>query len=208
LQNIKRLGYAPNFVFDIGAYEGDWAIEFSEVFPDSKIFMFEAQEEKENILQNVKKQYPNFDYHIGLLSAIDGKAYSFSKSETGSHVSHPHEAGSSTLTSESLDAIIERKSLPFPDFIKIDVQGFELEVMKGADKCLQHSEFCLLEVSLLDLGENTPLVLDTMNFMDKLNFQLYDINTFMRRPYDNALWQNDFLFVKKNSQFVASKRWV
>ena len=115
---------------------------------------------------------------------------------------------SSTLTSESLDAIIERKSLPFPDFIKIDVQGFELEVMKGADKCLQHSEFCLLEVSLLDLGENTPLVLDTMNFMDKLNFQLYDINTFMRRPYDNALWQNDFLFVKKNSQFVASKRWV
>jgi hypothetical protein len=47
-----------------------------------------------------------------------------------------------------LDAIIERKQLPFPIYETGDVQGFELEVLKGGSKSLQHTQFCLLEVSI------------------------------------------------------------
>jgi hypothetical protein len=93
-----------------------------------------------------------------------------------------------------------------PDFIKIDVQGHELEVLRGAEKVLKDCIFCLLEVSLLSLGNEPPLI-EVMNYMDENGFQLYDISQFMRRPYDKALYQSDFLFIKKNSTFISQKRW-
>jgi FkbM family methyltransferase len=207
LENMKRLGFNPSFALDIGAHAGDWTIDFKEVFPDSDILMFEALEEKTALLQKIKESHSNTDYHIGLLSAEDGKEYSFHKDETASHVSLTSNGGNVTLKSESLDAIIERKQLKkLPDVIKIDVQGFELEVLKGGNKCLQNAACCMLEVSLLDL-DGTPMVLEIMNFMDSFNFQLYDITQFMRRPYDKALFQCDFIFIKKDSPLLASKRW-
>lgn len=50
-------------------------------------------------------------------------------------------------------------------------------------------------------------MLEVMNYMDGEGFQLYDVSQFMRRPYDKALYQMDFPFVKKSSRFVAEKRW-
>jgi FkbM family methyltransferase len=207
LENMKRLGFNPSFALDIGAHAGSWTIDFKEVFSDCTILMFEALEEKTALLQKVKESYSNTDYHIGLLSAEDAKQYSFHKDETASHVSLTSAEGNITLKSESLDAVIERKQLKkMPDFIKIDVQGFELEVLKGGSKCLQNAQCCMMEVSLLDL-DGSPLVLEMMNFMNSYNFQLYDITQFMRRPYDKALFQCDFIFIKKDSPLLASKRW-
>src|ERR1700743_100704 len=87
LENMKRLGFNPLFALDIGAHTGSWTIDFKEVFPDCTVLMFEALEEKTSLLQKIKDSYSNTDYHIGLLSAEDGKEYSFNKAETASHVS-------------------------------------------------------------------------------------------------------------------------
>ena len=92
--------------------------------------------------------------------------------------------------------------------MKLDVQGHELEVLNGATKSLAHAEICLLEVSLLNLGDNNPLLAEMISFMDVNHFQAYDISQFMRRPFDNTLYQLDLFFVKKDSALVASKRWA
>ena len=42
-------------------------------------------------------------------------------------------------------------SLNSPDFIKIDTQGYELEILKGGLNTLKHAEMVLLEVSLLNV---------------------------------------------------------
>ncbi len=88
------------------------------------------------------------------------------------------------------------------------MQGHELEVLKGAEKSLAHAEVCLLEVSLMDLGDDTPLLLDVVNFMDDKNFTAYDICQFVRRPFDKALIQMDMFFVKKDSFLIGDKRWT
>jgi FkbM family methyltransferase len=206
LQNIKRLGFTPSFVVDIGAYEGYWTRDFLEVFPDTKILMLEAQSSKAPKLQSVCNEFSNTQYHIALLSPEDGKEFSFFESETASHVTADVSLGTKKINGESLDMILERKGLPFPEFLKLDVQGFELEVLKGGAKSLAHAEFCLMEVSLLDL-DSTPLILELMNYMDSKGFQAYDICQFMRRPYDRALYQIDLLFIRKTSKLIAERRW-
>jgi hypothetical protein len=59
---------------------------------------------------------------------------------------------------------------------------------------------------MINLG-NTHLVLEVMNYMNSNGFQLYDITQLMRRPFDKALFQSDFLFIKKTSSLIAAKRW-
>lgn len=207
LQNMKRLGFTPSFVVDIGAYEGYWTRDFLEVYPEAKILMLEAQSSKEEKLKMVCRDFSNTDYHIALLSSEDGKEFFFIESETASHITADAAEGARKLKGETLDQILERKQLPLPDFLKLDVQGFELEVLKGGSKSLAHAQFCILEVSLLDL-DGTPLMLEVMNYMDSKGFQAYDICQFLRRPLDKALYQIDLLFIKKDSTLIASKRWM
>ncbi len=206
LQNIKRLGYSPTRVLDIGAYEGKWTIDLLEVFPKAKVMMFEAQDGKRPILENVLNQFSGVDLYISLLSSEDGKEYFFFENETASHAESAFAEGAIKKVSRSVDSVLREKAFGFPDLIKIDVQGFELEVLRGAKESLLHAEFCLMEVSLLQLGEE-PLVIEVMNFMDAEGFQLYDVCQLMRRPFDKALYQMDFLFIRKNSKLIADKTW-
>ena len=88
-------------------------------------------------------------------------------------------------------------------FFKLDVQGYEVEVLKGAKLALRSSEFVLIEMTLMPLN-HAPILLEVMNYMDSVGFQLYDISALMRKPYDKALYQVDGLFVNKNSKFINS----
>lgn len=203
---LKGRGYYPQFVIDGGAYEGNWTQDLLEVFPNTRVLMLEAQAAKLSHLQKITLQHPNTQFHQGVLSAKEGKRVIFKENETASHVEGLVEGGEGGVSSETLDRTIVRQGFGFPDFIKLDVQGYELEVLKGATECLGHAEFCLLEVSLLNIG-NEPLLVEVINFMDQRGFQSYDICQFMRRPYDQALYQIDLLFIKKNSRFIKDKRW-
>jgi FkbM family methyltransferase len=206
LQNLKQLGYYPRFAIDVGAYEGNWTKEFIEVFPKSIVLMIEAQQGKIKKLEEVCCINSNASYHIALLSDKDGKVTYFHENETASHVTDLKLENTVTVITEALDTILVQKAYSFPDFLKLDVQGHELDVLRGAIKTLAQVEFCLLEVSLLKLG-NEPLVSEIIHFMDEKHFQPYDICQFMRRPFDKALYQIDLLFIRKDSKYIKEKRW-
>lgn len=210
LLNLKQNGFNPAVVIDIGAYEGQWTLDLLEVFSPLKILMVEAQKNKELLLLDIVKNKRNVKLEIALLSSRNERQMFFQENETASQiVTTPNpDFPSHVLLTATLDSLLQRIDFPFPDFLKLDVQGHELEVLKGAEKALESAEVCLLEISLLDLGENAPLLNDVLAFMDLRNFQAYDISQFMRRPFDKALFQIDMFFVKKDSNLVASKRWA
>jgi hypothetical protein len=107
----------------------------------------------------------------------------------------------------TLDVLVQEKKFPLPDFIKLDVQGYELEVLKGAENALKTAEVILMELNLIPIYKDAPLIDETVTFMADRGFRLYDLGTFFRRPYDKALWQLDAVFVRAASSLLASTRW-
>lgn len=75
------------------------------------------------------------------------------------------------------------------NFINIDVQGYELEVFKGAEKTLEHIDYIISEINNVHLYENGTLLNELINFLSKYNFKLVEEN------WAGETW-GDGLFIK------------
>jgi FkbM family methyltransferase len=197
-RKLKQLGFEPKVVLDIGAYEGTWTKVFKMIYPAAAILMIEAQTEKEKILANLSERIIGLDYKIALLGAYE-KLVEFNVYDT--------EALIEQRRLMCLDKLLETTIYSKPDLIKIDTQGYELEILKGGEKTLSEASAVLLEVSLIDIYLDVPLAADVLEFMRKRDFFLFDICSFIYRPLDKVLYQSDFLFVKKDSNLRRNKNW-
>ena len=211
INNLKKLGFESKYAIDVGAYDGEWSKMFKYIFPNSQIVMIEAQTSKDLVLKQVAKDLKNTSYHIALLGAEHGKEVVFNINSTVSSVlvEHtPNDFIKETRQTETVDNILSSKDARhFPDFIKLDVQGYELEVLKGSNMALNTIQFILCEVSLIDINKNSPLITDIFNFLDSRGFIPYDICSFIRRPFDLSLWQSDILFIRKDHPLTKIKSW-
>jgi FkbM family methyltransferase len=212
LRNARDNGFSPAKVIDVGAYKGEWAHMTHRIFPTAKILMVEPQRNKQGKLASLTALTSEIEYKTALLGAEDGKEVSFYLNETVSSVltevasEPPQEEERTTVT---LDTLTEETAFAKPDFLKLDVQGYELNVLRGARKLLDTHppEMIQMEVSLIEVNQGAPLFAEVINVMDGLNYRLYDLTSFMRRPLDDALWQVDGLFVHADSDLVSSRRW-
>jgi FkbM family methyltransferase len=211
MKNMKYSGFNPRYVLDIGAYKGEWTLMCKKIFPNSSILMIEPQKNNKTILEKVTKKYPDCSYKIALLGAQESENVTFLHDGSGSGVTYDTADVSkeyslmnlTTLNTITKDSVFKKSAL-----LKMDVQGYELEVIKGGNDVLQNAEVVIMEISLIGLIEKAPLFYDVVIFMHDLGFRIYDICTFIRRPVDKALWQIDAIFVRNNSYLgAASKGW-
>lgn len=79
-----------------------------------------------------------------------------------------------------LDDIVRENDLPFPDVVKIDVQGYEDRVLEGGSKTLRHATFVILEMSFVSLYKDSLLFDDIYKKMKELNFQLIGMDGVLR----------------------------
>jgi len=211
LRRMKRIGFEPHRVIDVGAYAGDWTRICKRVFPQAQVLMIEPQVSKVPELNSVASELTNIEVRTVLLGANEKASVPFFEAATASSVlreSEKAEASSSSLPMTTLDALIDGGSFDKPDFIKLDVQGYELEVLKGGERAMLSAEVVLMEVNLLGIYHGVPLFDEGVQFMAERGFRVYDICTFYRRPYDGALWQVDVIFVRNSSKLLSSKRWA
>lgn len=203
---LRRKGFRPGFAIDVGAFRGEWTCEFKAVFPESRILMIEPQQSKQTLLKSVASRFGmSVDLEDSLLGAQQGVEVMFHDMEQGSSVfkEQSYIAGSPTTRKlATLDSVLgQLKISDNVDLLKLDTQGYELEVLKGAEKALKRTEFVLLETSLIAINEGCPLVLEVLEFMADRGFQLFDICGQWRRP-DHFLWQIDLLLIHKRSPLV------
>lgn len=208
LQRLKWLGFSPEAILDIGAYEGKWMRIAKTVFPQSKVLMVEAQPEKEPVLEAACNAFDgSVEYLIALLGRSNGEAVSFfqvrhpSGSTTGSTLYEEQTSfkrRTITLPMHRLDDLLaKRPPMRFP-FIKLDVQGAELDVLLGGPKALHDAEAVLLEAGFLEYNKGAPQFAEVVAFMDANGFVVFDILDCFRTTRD-VLFQGDILFVRKDS---------
>jgi hypothetical protein len=95
-----------------------------------------------------------------------------------------------------LDDYVRTNSLPFPDLMKLDVEGYELEVLSNATECMKHCQFIILEVSFIERHIGQPLFHEILPFMASQGFELYSFPEKMHLA--QRIYVTDVLFRNKN----------
>jgi hypothetical protein len=95
------------------------------------------------------------------------------------------------------DLLAQRPAIHFP-FIKLDVQGAEMDVLSGGSKTLNNAEAVLLEASFLEYNKGAPQFAEVVAFMNAKGFVVFDILDCVRTKRD-VLLQCDVLFVRTDS---------
>jgi FkbM family methyltransferase len=202
LRTLRQHGMRPNFCVDVGAYQGEYTQLFKAIFPAARVLMIEAQDAKLARLRQVAALYPpDVDIEMCLLGSSDGQPVQFTEMETGSSVyaeSSPYPRTTTQKTTRSLDTLLSEKGYPCVDFLKLDVQGYELEILRGASTSLRQAAAVLMEASLIPVNAGCPLIADVIAHMNASGFRLFDFCSQIRRR-DGVLWQTDLLFLKVDS---------
>jgi FkbM family methyltransferase len=131
--------------FDVGACHGHYALQLQERFSNAIIHCFEPHPKNFQILERIDS--PNIVCHNIGLGEKTGFSTLFDRSDmdASSHASlyskviqeiHKQELISYEIEISTIDDIVEKKNISQIDFIKIDTEGHELSVLKGASKAL------------------------------------------------------------------------
>lgn len=204
---IRKLGLKPATVIDVGVAYGTFALY--ETFPDASHLLVEPLEEWREALETISHKY-KAQYVIAAAGAKPGKITIHVHDDLISS-SALHEVEGDYIDGTprevpvvTLDQLCREKDLRGPFFIKVDVQGAELNVLDGATQLLEDTEVIVLEVSLFKTMSTNPELHDVVQYMKEHGFVTYDIFNFALRPLDGALGQVDMAFVKEKGQFRKS----
>ncbi len=206
LRALQAAGYAPDLVIDVGAYEGEWTQLALPCFPAARFLLVEAQPAKEEILRTVRDGAAGrVTYDIALLGAAPRPAADFYLGELGSTL-YPEQTAAAMrpvrLPMTTLDDLVAAQSIPGRVFLKMDVQGAELDVLAGAPGVLARTDVVLLEASVVAYNAGAPRVAEVVARLRELDFLLYDIWDLHR--IDAVLAQVDLVFARRGSPIEAA----
>ena len=204
LRQASQNGLNPRTVIDVGAAQGTPVLY--DVFPQARYILIEALEEYIPHLKQLVDRLDTAEYIIAAATATPGNVVinvhpdlegsSLYQEEEDSDVNGVER----TIPAMTLDNICSERDTKGPYLIKIDTQGSELEVLKGAQTILKDTEFVILEVSFFEFFKGGPQVYDCLIFMRDIGFVPYDIFDLQYRLLDGAMSQVDIAFVREQSQ--------
>ena len=198
-RRLAAKGFRPAALIDVGAYHGDWTRLARRVFGSVPGLMVEAQPGKAAALEQLCDEQCDLRFVSTVLGSASGQQVTFYEMETGSSLLPERsnvERMQRMLVTRTLDEIAG--DIPGPLFLKIDVQGAELQVLNGGAKTLDRAALVQLEVALLPYNEGAPTFLEVIRYMDDRGFVPFDIAGFSR-PTGTDLAQIDVLFVDQES---------
>jgi FkbM family methyltransferase len=209
LQGLKDRGFAPHLVVDAGAAVGAWTADAARIWPEGRFAMVEALEERREQLEQLRTDSGvAMDIFICGLADKDGELQmGVSKFLFDSSFAYKC-ASTRAVPVVTLDNLMERNGLGAPDFIKIDVQGFELNVLQGSERSLSTCAVVLVECNFRRFSPAMPTVTEVTTWMDQRGYMPYEIVEVLRRPLDGAMGQCDIMFVRKDHELVANNSWA
>lgn len=173
----------PRAVIDVGANEGQFSRAILKTFPEARVFAFEplpmaADKFKRNL---------GGDARVTLLREACGyetdnkvlNVNAFSQSSSYLDLANAHQAafpgavvvGKIVTKVARLDDALAEEVLQKPVLLKIDVQGYELNVLKGATEVLRRVSYILVETSFMPMYRDEPKFEEVMSFLMGAGFR-------------------------------------
>jgi FkbM family methyltransferase len=207
LKGLAQRGYSPKVVLDIGAAQGCWTKLGIQSWPDAEYFMIEPLEERVQALQSLTNQHNNIKFILAAAGSEPGTLQIGVTKDLDSSSLMYSGTASREVPIVSIDNLFDQGVIKQPNFIKLDVQGYEFKVLSGAKKVLKSSDFILLELQLFRFSSEMILLHESIVWMNEQDFQPYEIVNVLRRPLDNAMGQCDILFIRKDHWLLKNQNW-
>lgn len=206
LKRLERMKYVYpelDIVFDIGAHHGTFGSFMKRLYPKSKIFAFEADQRHRHYLGNV------FFVLLGdeVRESVNFYTLPSDYVTTGSSIYReqtPHYSDCITvqMPMTTIDALSQEHDFSGDwqnGLIKIDVQGAELDIIKGSKKFIEQNKpgWFLLETSILPYNLGAPLAHEVIAYMDQIGYRICDVIDLVYNKMGD-LEQVDYLFKRKD----------
>lgn len=208
LLNLRSLGFAPDYVLDIGAYHGLWTKRVKEIFPSARFLLFEAQADKKGAIIANLSETDNWELFTGVLGRTEGLPVQFYLMETGSSYyeeATPFPRKVVECITTTLDALVQDTFLSGKIvYVKMDTQGSELDILHGGTSILRSATFISIETNIFPYNRDAPTTHKVIEYMARQGFIPFDIIELHRRSYDHTLLTMDVLFIRESSELFAS----
>jgi FkbM family methyltransferase len=207
LQTLREYGFVPTSVLDIGASNGVWSGTCAMIFPEADYFLVEPQQYPREYapVPGIKRHWIRQavgakEETVELIVPARGK-----QSRFNAHVL-PRRPGSLPrptleqipVPQTTVDRLLETGVILPPQLVKVDVQGYELEVLRGGTRLWETAKVFFVETSIYRYWDKAPLLADVVAFFAERGFHVYDFSTECRMPRE-LLSQVDLIFVKRMS---------
>jgi len=198
----------PSVIFDIGAHEGTWTLLAKAIYPDAEVHAFEPLEAHRRRFVAATHSLPGISLHPVALGSMSGTQTMqvLPQSDSSSLLSMTAECGRLYgLTAgtpvpvpvRTLDALMLEKTVTAPHLVKLDVQGYEMEVLRGGEQALKSAVAVISEVSFIELYKGQCLFNDLIGFLAARGFRLLALGE--RTHVGKRLVQADALFVAETA---------
>jgi len=198
-----RLGIKLNVVFDVGAHRGETVAEIAKRFPAARIFAFEPVPANFRVLERNCSSLSNVTCFCLALGDREGAQNIFILDDTQTHtLKRPVSNGTAppntaAIEVATLDHFLENHGSPRIDLLKIDVEGYELNVLEGARKTLGENppRLILAEASLDPSDKIHTSFLDIVACLSQYGYHVLSI-------YDQVVWPNPKRLAYFNALFA------
>jgi len=197
---IKNLDF--DILIDVGANKGQFSKLVQIVNSNCIIYAFEPVSRAYQVLKTFchNENFHSFNHAVG--SKTDEKNIIVSRSHDNSSFLAPTSKQDKLSGGKSKFKYLEKSTIKMLDelninksnncLLKIDVQGYELEVLKGAHKTLKSIKYLIIEVSRHRLYEGQSIEDEVIGYLEERNFtKLHSYN-------NNPNSQSDILFINSD----------
>jgi len=205
-QALAAGGIHPKLVIDAGANIGQFALAATCMLQPEKVISFEPVSSAYTELLALSKRYPCIEpRHLALGSKREKTVIRVATQTRSSSILPLHENHRTAyplihqhreeeiIVTTLLDEIPADKYTPI--LLKLDVQGFELEVLKGGGD-LPGIQWMLVECSSIPYYEGAPVLRDLQAHLEPLGFSIQYPVASHRTGTDGPVQQFDLLFAR------------
>jgi FkbM family methyltransferase len=200
-----------NNVFEIGAADGRDTIRYTELFPTAKVFAFEPVPNSFLKLQQTTQDKPQVSVLNAAMSDVVGTASFniaewpdasslFASNRTGSTFDDYNVAKTTIqVKTETIDNYCQCENIQAIDLLKMDAQGAELSILKGAEKMFEQRRVGLIytEVNFLDIYQGAGPYDSIAAYLRFHDFQLHNFYDLFTNQKGQLTW-GDAIFIRSD----------